>query len=1103
MREKTRRILAFLCAVCLIASGEGRLSLTALAAVVRTAAYNVDTAADPAYDMADADAGSAPEAADTGSMPADVDAPDVSPDVGGSAGNPDGTTDSTPAGNPDGTNVGTPDGTTDGTPAGTPDGIPDSTVLSKSVLTTEWDIYRIKVTYDQASGIPEDAELVVRELTEETDQNYSDYLTAGTGMVGLNDTHLSDGTVSIAKAFDISIRSKSTGEEYQPSNDMAVEISLPSYKLTDEMQVGVVHFAEKPSEEQQAQLRQEAYDSFSEEEREVYDNLAEGQRDAYISLSEEERGVYANLADEEREVYAALPGDKRVEYTELPEEERRDFAGSLDAAAVVDPAAVLDAELLEALNSVPQVMEVERVSNTASFVTAGFSVFVVLGYTVDSYYRDCEGNTWHITAEYSAEAGLPAGVELVVNELPEGTEAYDSYVQRTAETLGKETEHFAFARAFDISLVNPETGEHCQPNQNVKVSIELMNEDVGSGDDVSVVHFKGDVHGEATDGAKTGEAYTENLSEEERKAIQEAVGSADTEVMEAYVVDGALEFETDGFSVYVVIKDQPTRTYHFVKTTDYTTVNGKTVWTDEYTQYRQILTNGDKLVRPSNPAVEGRDFQGWKLATVDGEGNVSVAADHVADTYWGTTVSGLTNTTDDDGNVVVTNEDVILVADFGTERCKVTYYDQNNSVVHMVYVDKGASISPNNKSAADYQGYTPIQNIDGSFLVFEHWTLQPYGDKSAAGTLTVNENISLYPIVLEAHHIYFDGNSSAINDANTSYTGSITVQPHSLPDAKENAEDTEYDYDPAKIIPTAKGYVFAGWYIVSDNSRDDNDLKVFNADGSLNQAGWNSLKTKSSDVGITYDPTLYAHWTFSDTPVKYSVVYYAQKSTCEAGVTPTEDDYEFVKADMTVRTAQPGTPINRDSLGKTEAQFLEDAFTQDTVGSFYAKDRQGFELSAVNNPTVTVSGDGSTVLRVYLDRKTFTMTFSYTTGLVSFDSTHQARNQNIHFANGQTGNTIIALYGHVFKDYFPIAYSQQERTGTETWSSVRWGSWSTVNYSTSSWDDPTHSVFTAIFATTDSMPAQNLTVDLVNYRQASKVNLYYLEVVDPAEKNYR
>ena len=205
-------------------------------------------------------------------------------------------------------------------------------------------------------------------------------------------------------------------------------------------------------------------------------------------------------------------------------------------------------------------------------------------------------------------------------------------------------------------------------------------------------------------------------------------------------------------------------------------------------------------MRPSDPADEGRDFHGWKLVTVDGD-TVTVADSNVADSFWNTTVSGLENTTDAEGNVVVYNEDVILVADFGTAQFKINYYDQNGAIVHMLYAENGQTIKPNTSDDAAYQTYTPIQNEEGSYLVFEYWTQNPYGDRSAAGEITVSQNIDLYPVVSEAHHIYFDGNSSAIGGVSVSYVGSILVRPNSQPAAGT-------DYTPAKIIPTAKGYTF-------------------------------------------------------------------------------------------------------------------------------------------------------------------------------------------------------------------------------------------------------------------------------------------------------
>ncbi|MBP5291228.1 MAG: hypothetical protein J6Y90_01245, partial [Lachnospiraceae bacterium] len=52
--------------------------------------------------------------------------------------------------------------------------------LSKAVLTSDWDIYRIKVTYGKDAGIPDDAVLVVTELTVKNSPQYEDYIRTGT-----------------------------------------------------------------------------------------------------------------------------------------------------------------------------------------------------------------------------------------------------------------------------------------------------------------------------------------------------------------------------------------------------------------------------------------------------------------------------------------------------------------------------------------------------------------------------------------------------------------------------------------------------------------------------------------------------------------------------------------------------------------------------------------------------------------------------------------------------------------------------------------------------------------------------------------------------------
>ena len=133
-----------------------------------------------------------------------------------------------------------------------------------------------------------------------------------------------------------------------------------------------------------------------------------------------------------------------------------------------------------------------------------------------------DGQQYKVTVTYDSTSGIPEKAVLEVTELNEDDPYFAEYVSRTNEILRKEDESVKFAHAFDISLVDPETGEHYQPNKDVQVSIELLTEEVSEEDDLSVVHFKGDAC-KSIEEDQEGKLNTGTLSEEERKEINEAV----------------------------------------------------------------------------------------------------------------------------------------------------------------------------------------------------------------------------------------------------------------------------------------------------------------------------------------------------------------------------------------------------------------------------------------------------------------------------------------------------------------------------------------------------------------------------------------------------
>ena len=126
--------------------------------------------------------------------------------------------------------------------------------------------------------------------------------------------------------------------------------------------------------------------------------------------------------------------------------------------------------------------------------------------------------SYAITVRYDNRSGILPGAELHAREIT-GGRAYNGYVQESAEQIGADVENLDIARVFDIYLSYPGSKEHIDPSSAVQVNIQLLNQSVTPGDEVSVVHF-----------------------------------GSETETMDSSVAGRSLQFETGSFSVYVVVK---------------------------------------------------------------------------------------------------------------------------------------------------------------------------------------------------------------------------------------------------------------------------------------------------------------------------------------------------------------------------------------------------------------------------------------------------------------------------------------------------------------------------------------------------------------------
>ena len=109
------------------------------------------------------------------------------------------------------------------------------TTLDKIIKASDGKTYKIAVSYDESAGIPADAELEVKEVSEE---EYEDYLTSAAEALD-TDIH----RIAYGRLFDISI--VKDGKEYQPDDKVKVTVELLDTKNVDD--VKVVHFEDKGS----------------------------------------------------------------------------------------------------------------------------------------------------------------------------------------------------------------------------------------------------------------------------------------------------------------------------------------------------------------------------------------------------------------------------------------------------------------------------------------------------------------------------------------------------------------------------------------------------------------------------------------------------------------------------------------------------------------------------------------------------------------------------------------------------------------------------------------------------------------------------------------
>lgn len=194
--------------------------------------------------------------------------------------------------------------------------------------------------------------------------------------------------------------------------------------------------------------------------------------------------------------------------------------------------------------------DTEKNVHEVKFDTNGFSVYAILGTEEGTTFTDgnltADGDGYHITVSYDADAEIPEGAILEATELT-GDDAA-SYVEKAAEKLGGE---IASSRFFNIHILDKD-GNKVQPKTAVKIKIiyddPIQLED---GQEIKQVHFKD------TDEASTtldSGITAQSVRRVAAKKASAAVSSNDNiEVLDVTTEGGdevqSVEFEQSSFSV--------------------------------------------------------------------------------------------------------------------------------------------------------------------------------------------------------------------------------------------------------------------------------------------------------------------------------------------------------------------------------------------------------------------------------------------------------------------------------------------------------------------------------------------------------------------------
>ena len=324
---------------------------------------------------------------------------------------------------------------------------------------------KVTVTYGAGAGVPESAELRVRQIRGDGDDaDRAEYQKRQAEATALLETEA--GGENAASQPD-------TAASGSPGNAENADVS----RQTDQN-------AENAAADQQADQNAENAAADQTEDSKEYAAYME---EVEAALASGRKVQMAKLFDitildkEGNEVEPLTPVRANIEFVPKEVQEGTD----------------LELYQFQTEGEKPQVMENvevltddDNIVNGIEFETDGFSVYGIVGTeTITTQVITASGKTYTIEVTYGPEAEIPEGSSMIVKEIIEGEE-YEKYFSEAENALSDEDiqADISFARFFDIEIWN--NGEKIEPKAAVQVKI--INEtalSIAQDESLSIVHF--------------------------------------------------------------------------------------------------------------------------------------------------------------------------------------------------------------------------------------------------------------------------------------------------------------------------------------------------------------------------------------------------------------------------------------------------------------------------------------------------------------------------------------------------------------------------------------------------------------------------------------